>query len=90
VATGLQIASFGLVVPNGALAKLAAPIGLVLAAAWLIVPAAIATFLAVRTFRLIGPVPEQRPAQALLALLLLPLLSAYLGVVGSFNTWGGK
>jgi len=90
VATGLQIAIFGLVVPNNSLSKLAAPIGMVLAVAWFVLPAAIATFLAVRTFRLIGPLPERRSAQALLALLLLPLLSVYLGVVVSFNTWGGK
>ena len=89
-ATALQVAIFGVVVPNAALPKLIAPVGFVFAAAWLVLPAAIATFLAVRVFRLIGPDPGQRSTQALLALLLLPAASVYLGVVISFNTWGGK
>jgi hypothetical protein len=88
-AAALQIAIFG-VVSNAALPKLAAPMGFVLAAAWLVLPAAIATYLAVRFFRLIGPDPGQRSTQALLALLLLPIISVYLGVVISFDTWGGK
>ena len=89
-ATVLQIATFGLVAPNAALAELAVPMGFVLAAAWLFLPAAIAAFSAVRFFRLIGPDPSQRSTQALLALLLLPAVSMYLGVMISFNIWGGK
>jgi len=88
--TALQVAIFGAVVPNAALSKLGAPMSFVLAASWLVLPASIATFLAVRFFRLIARDPAKRSAQSLLALLLLPAVSMSLGVVISFNTWGGK
>lgn len=89
-ATALQIAIYAIVVPTGALSSVAGSIVLVLAAVWLVLPAGLATFLAVRTFRLIEPVPAQRSTQSLLASFLFPLASVYLGVFVSFNTWGGK
>ena len=89
-ATALQIAIYAFVVSNGAQSKMVWPLGLFLAVLWLLGPAALATIIAVRRFQLIAPEPGQRSTQALVALLLLPLLSAYLGVFVSFNVWGGK
>jgi hypothetical protein len=89
-AAALQIAIFGLVVPRGGLTNVSGPIALVIAAAWLVVPVLFATLLAIRKFRLIGREPGQRTTSGLFAILLFPLGSAYLGVVVSFNVWGGK
>lgn len=60
----------------------------VLAAIWLLVPAALATILSVRGFRLIESEPSAGSTRALVALSILPLLSVFLGVAVSL--WGGK
>jgi hypothetical protein len=88
-ATALQVAIFA-VASGGSLPKVPVSIRLVLTIAWLVLPAIAATFLSVRVFRLIEPEAHQRSTRALLAIVLLPLLSAYFGVYISFNIWGGK
>jgi len=57
--------------------------------AWLLGPATIATWIAVRKLRFWKDMGTERmTVTTALALLLLPALSIYLGVVVSFNTWG--
>lgn len=90
VATALQVAIYGLVVPNRALSEVPGPIALVFAATWLVLPVTVASLLSFRQFRLVAIEPERRSASSLIALLVLPLLSVYLGVLLSFNIWGGK
>jgi hypothetical protein len=89
-AAALQIATFGIVVPQRLLANVASPIAIGIAVAWLVLPPLVATVLAVRRFRLLGHDRAQRSTPGLLAILVLPLLSVYLGVAVSFNVWGGK
>jgi hypothetical protein len=89
-ASALQVATYAVTVPSGALTKVADPVAIALAAIWLLVPATLATILSVRGFQLIGSEPKSRSTQALVALSILPLLSVFLGVAVSFNLWGGK
>jgi hypothetical protein len=79
-----------MVVSQRLLANVASPIAIGIAVAWLVLPPLIATVLAIRTFGLLGRDRAQRSTPALLAILVLPLLSVYLGVAVSFNVWGGK
>jgi hypothetical protein len=89
-AAALQVVIFGLVVPSRLLVNVPSPLAVVIATAWLVLPPIIATLLAVRTFQLVAREPAQRSTSALIAILVLPLLSLYLGVTISFNVWGGK
>lgn len=92
-ASALQVLIYGLAatstrtsVSGGGMGELSEAL---LVLSWMLGPAALATVFAVRKLRFgAGAGTSRMTIPAAVSLLVLPLLSAYVGVLVSFNVWG--